>query len=243
MEKQEKEKRENKDKISRREFLRDAGLVVGGATIGSMALVNACNKSTTATVTTTKTVTSPGGTVTVTAAGGTATATVTVTGTPAAAATNLVKVSFTVNGDAYSPMVDPSWDLQYLLHDVMGFIEIKTFCYRGACGSCTVIMDGRPVLSCMTLAVNADGHKIETSNGIAIAKHPLVNAYVDFHCMQCGYCTPGFLCTSKALLDRNSTPSNDEIMEALSGNICRCGTYPQHVLAINRAATLLKGGS
>jgi len=239
-----------KGQISRREFLKDAGLVVGGATIGSMAFLNACGKTTTETVTTTKTntttVTSPAGgtsTVTVTAPG--TTSTVTVTATPPAAATNMVTVSFTVNGQKYTPTVDPSWDLQYLLHDVMGFLEIKTFCYRGACGSCTIIMDGRPVLSCMTLAVNADGHTIQTSNGIAVSGHPLYTTYIANSCMQCGYCTPGFLCTSKALLDRNPSPSDTDIMEALSGNLCRCGTYPQHILAVNAAAVLLKqkGGS
>jgi aerobic-type carbon monoxide dehydrogenase small subunit (CoxS/CutS family) len=233
---------EEKGRISRREFLKDAGLVVGGATIGSMSLMNACGSTTTVTAgvsTVTKTVT--------TSVGAGSTSTVTVTSPPVTvtqgAAGPLTQISVTINGEVYTPFVDPSWDLQYLMHDVMGFIEIKTFCYRGACGSCTVIMDGRPILSCMTLAVNADGHKIETSNGIAIAKHPLVQAYIDFHCMQCGYCTPGFICTSKALLDRNPTPSNDEIMDALAGNLCRCGTYPQHILAINRAATVLKGGS
>ena len=221
--------------ISRREFLKDAGLVVGGATVGSIAILSACEK------TVTQTVSGP----TITAAGGTTVSTVTIT--PAAQIVEVPvggqPISFTLNGLAYADVVvDPTWDLQYFLHDVMGFIDIKTFCYRGACGSCTVIMNGRPILSCMTLAVDADGATIQTAQGIALAKHPLVDSYVKYHCMQCGYCTPGFICTAKALLDKNGSPSDDEIIEALSGNICRCGTYPQHVLAVKEAASVLKGG-
>jgi aerobic-type carbon monoxide dehydrogenase small subunit (CoxS/CutS family) len=157
--------------------------------------------------------------------------------------TNPVSISFTINSQAYTSAVDPSWDLQYFLHDILGYYDIKTFCYRGECGSCTVIMNSRPVLSCMTLAVDANGATIQTAQGIALSGHPLVAAYVQNHCMQCGYCTPGFICTSKALLDSNASPTVNDIIEALAGNLCRCGTYPQHVLAIQAAATALKGGS
>jgi aerobic-type carbon monoxide dehydrogenase small subunit (CoxS/CutS family) len=233
----EEKKKEESAKISRREFLKDAGLVVGGAAVGSMALANAC-KGTTTTETVTKTVTG--------APGVTTSVTTTITAPPV---TKIVEVpvggqtiSFTVNGNAYKMAVDPCWDLQYFLHDIMGWYDIKTFCYRGACGSCSVIMDGKPILSCMTLAVDADGTKIETAQGIALANHPLINSYVKYHCMQCGYCTPGFVVTSKALLDHNSSPTDDEIVEALAGNLCRCGTYPQHVLAVREAANVLKGG-
>jgi aerobic-type carbon monoxide dehydrogenase small subunit (CoxS/CutS family) len=247
------EKRKKSGEISRREFLRDAGLLVGGTAIGSTVLLAACGGGG-ATETVTKTVTStvPGGTATVTSTvpGGTATVTTTVPGgtgvqtvtvtktveVPSGAGpVGLTEITFTLNGRVYTRLVDDSWDLQYFLHDIMGFIEIKTFCYRGACGSCSVIMNGRPILSCTTLAVNADGAVIETSRGIAMSGHPLVNAYIKNHCMQCGYCTPGFLVTSKALLDRNPNPSEEEIMEALSGNICRCGTYPAHIWAIQEA--------
>lgn len=253
MAEEQKSEKEDTGKISRREFLKDAGLIVGGATIGSMAIVSACGggettQTVTSTVTTTntKTVTGAGGTstVTVTAPGGTATTTITAppVTTTVTVPTGGPTISFTVNGNAYKMAVDPAWDLQYFLHDVLGYYDIKTFCYRGACGSCTVIMGGRPVLSCMTLAVDADGATIQTAQAIALAKHPLVDAYVKYHCMQCGYCTPGFICTSKALLDRNASPTDDDIIEALSGNLCRCGTYPQHVLAVKEAATALKGG-
>ena len=221
----------NRGKISRREFLKDAGLVVGGAAIGSMALANACGKTTT----TTETVSSPVPT----------TVTVTAPPTTTTIATSIggQTINLTVNGNAHKAVVDPGWDLQYFLHDILGYYDIKTFCYHGECGSCTVIMNGRPILTCMTLAVDADGATIQTAQAIALAKHPLVASYVKYQCMQCGYCTPGFLTTAKALLDRNASPSDNDIIEALAGNLCRCGTYPQHLLAIHEAATATKGGT
>jgi aerobic-type carbon monoxide dehydrogenase small subunit (CoxS/CutS family) len=145
-----------------------------------------------------------------------------------------------VNGQAHETFVEPEWTLNYLLHDRMGLTSPKMFCDRGACGSCTVIMEGRPILSCMKLAIECDGAHIETAEGIADAGHPLIESYVKHHCMQCGYCTPGFVTTAKALLDRNPNPAEGEIVEALGGNLCRCGTYPQHSKAILEAAELLK---
>jgi aerobic-type carbon monoxide dehydrogenase small subunit (CoxS/CutS family) len=153
-------------------------------------------------------------------------------------------IRLTVNGEEYQIQVQPEWTLNYLIHDKMGFTSPKMFCDRGACGSCTVIMNGRPILSCMSLAIGCDGAKIETAEGIADAGHPLIESYVKHHCMQCGYCTPGFVTTAKALLDRNPNPTEEEIVEALGGNLCRCGTYPQHPKAISEAAEKLrrKGG-
>ena len=148
-------------------------------------------------------------------------------------------IRLTVNGQAYELQVQPEWTLYYLIHDKIGLTGAKMFCDRGACGSCTVIMDGRPILSCMTLAIESDGKTIETVEGIAAANHPLIDAYVKHHCMQCGYCTPGFVVTAKALLDRNPNPTEDEVREPLSGNLCRCGTYPQHPKAVLEAAEKL----
>jgi aerobic-type carbon monoxide dehydrogenase small subunit (CoxS/CutS family) len=154
-------------------------------------------------------------------------------------------INLTVNGQLHQICVEPEWTLNYLIHDKMGLTSPKMFCDRGACGSCTVIMDGRPILSCMKLAIECDGSHIETAEGIADAGHPLVESYVKHHCMQCGYCTPGFVTTAKALLDRNANPTEAEIVESLSGNLCRCGTYPQHPKAILEAAQVLeeKGGA
>lgn len=152
-------------------------------------------------------------------------------------------IRLTVNGRQHGFQVEPNVTLYTVIHDRMGLTGVKMFCDRGACGSCTVIMDGRPILSCMTLAIECDGRTIETAEGIAADRHPLVETYVKHHAMQCGYCTPGFIVTAKALLDRNPDPSEEEIREALAGNLCRCGTYPQHPKAVAEAAKLLQGGS
>jgi aerobic-type carbon monoxide dehydrogenase small subunit (CoxS/CutS family) len=149
-------------------------------------------------------------------------------------------IRLTVNGLDYSLPVEAEWTLYELIHDRLGYIGAKQFCDRGACGSCTVILDGRPILSCMTLAVECHGRRIETVEGIAQSGHPLIESYARNHAMQCGYCTPGFVVAAKALLDRNPEPTEDEIKEALAGNLCRCGTYPQHPIAVLEAAALLK---
>jgi aerobic-type carbon monoxide dehydrogenase small subunit (CoxS/CutS family) len=145
-------------------------------------------------------------------------------------------IHITVNGQKYKLQAAPEWTLHYLLHDKLGLTGTKLMCDRGACGSCTVIINGKAVLSCMMLARDCDGKQVETIEGIAAANHPLIEAYVKHHCMQCGYCTPGFVVTAKALLDKNPCPLDEEIREALGGNLCRCGTYPQHPKAIIEAA-------
>ncbi len=151
-------------------------------------------------------------------------------------------VKLKVNGRFHNIQVESHWPLRDVLRQKLGLTSIKDFCNGyGACGSCTVLMNGLPVLSCMVLAVECDGAVIETVEGIADAKHPLIEAYIMNWTAQCGYCTPGFLVTAKALLDRNPDPTVDEIKEALSGNICRCGTYPVHIKAIQEAARKLRG--
>ena len=145
-------------------------------------------------------------------------------------------IRLTINGDYYQVRVEPEWTLNYLIHDVIGLTSPKMFCDRGACGSCTVIMDGRPILSCMSLAIECGGNSIVTAEGIGAEGHPLVEAYVKHHAMQCGYCTPGMIMASKALLDRVPDPSQEQIVDALGGNLCRCGTYPAHVKAIQEVA-------
>jgi aerobic-type carbon monoxide dehydrogenase small subunit (CoxS/CutS family) len=146
-----------------------------------------------------------------------------------------------VNGESHELDVEPQWTLQYVLHEKMGLLGTKEFCAEGACGACSVIMEGRPVLSCMMLAVECCDKPIETIEGIAKAKHPLIETYIKYSCMQCGFCTPGFVVTAKALLDRNPDPTLEEIKEAMVGNLCRCGTYPAHLKAITEAAEILRG--
>jgi len=154
---------------------------------------------------------------------------------------SLGTVTLRVNGEIHEIVVEPQWTLQYVLHDKLGLIGTKEFCNEGACGACTVIMDGRPVLSCMMLAIECQDKDIETIEGIARANHPLIEAYIKHSCMQCGFCTPGFVVTAKALLDRNPDPTLEEIKEAMVGNLCRCGTYPAHIRAIQEAAQVLRG--
>ena len=137
--------------------------------------------------------------------------------------------------------LQPSDTLAYLLKEKLGFTGLKVACDEGACGACTVIMDGQAVLSCMTLAVEADGHDILTIEGLE--KHdPVVNSFAE-QCepgygtaMQCGFCTPGFVMTAKAFLDENPNPTLEEIKEALAGNLCRCGCYAAIVRAVQVAA-------
>ena len=145
-------------------------------------------------------------------------------------------IHITVNGQKYTIRVEPEWTLFQLIHDRLGLTGTKLMCDHGACGSCTVILNGKAVLSCMTLALECDGKHVETVEGIAATGHPLVEEYVKHHCMQCGYCTPGFVVTAKALLDKKIDPTEEEIRRALGGNLCRCGTYPQHPKAIIAAA-------
>jgi xanthine dehydrogenase YagT iron-sulfur-binding subunit len=152
----------------------------------------------------------------------------------------------TVNGHDYVVQVEPQWTLRQTLQYALGLTgSAKEMCGRGECGSCTVLIDGTPALSCTTLAIECAGRQVETVEGIAAdpAWTPLIDAYVKWDTMQCGYCTPGQLTVAKYLLTQNPSPSEDDIRLALSGNICRCGTYSRHVSAIQEAAGNLKGGS
>jgi aerobic-type carbon monoxide dehydrogenase small subunit (CoxS/CutS family) len=147
------------------------------------------------------------------------------------------KIKLTVNKWEYEVHVEPHWTLRDVLRDQLGFTSVKDMCNGyGACGSCTVILNGRPVLSCLTLAAGCDAAKIETAEGVAVSRPDLIEAYIKNHCMQCGYCTPGFVVTAKALVDRIPNPREEDIREALGGNICRCGTYPAHIVAVKEIA-------
>ena len=147
-------------------------------------------------------------------------------------------VTLNINGKQCKVLVEPHWTLKRTLQFRLGLTGAKHMCDRGACGSCTVIIDGRAVLSCTTLTVECEGKSIQTIEGIAADPKwkPLVDAYCRWDAMQCGYCTPGFLVSAKALLDKNPNPTEQECKEALAGNICICGTYPRHSTAIMEAA-------
>lgn len=143
-----------------------------------------------------------------------------------------------INGKDCQVLIEPHWTLQRTLQFRLGLTGAKHMCDRGVCGSCTVIIDGRAVLSCTTLAIECEGKSITTVEGIAADPKwkPLIDAYCRWDAMQCGYCTPGFLVSAKALLDKNPNPTEEECREALAGNICICGTYPRHATAILEAA-------
>jgi carbon-monoxide dehydrogenase small subunit len=150
--------------------------------------------------------------------------------------------SFTLGDDLSS-----SATLAYLLREKLGFTGLKVSCDEGACGACTVLKDGKAVLSCMVLAVEADGHDILTIEGLA-SDDPVVEAFAE-QCepgygtaLQCGYCTPGFVMTARALLNENPVPTLAEVKDALAGNICRCGCYAGIAQAVLRASAKIAAG-
>ena len=147
-------------------------------------------------------------------------------------------VSLTVNGKKMSANVDPRRTLLDMLRNDFDLTGTKKVCDHGACGACTVLLDGRTVYACMTLALDADGKKVETVESLARGDklHPLQAAFIERDALQCGFCTPGFLMSSKALLDKNKRPTVDDVKNACSGNLCRCGTYPHIFEAVLDAA-------
>ncbi|MCE5269723.1 (2Fe-2S)-binding protein [bacterium] len=149
-------------------------------------------------------------------------------------------VSLTVNGKKYTAEVETRLTLLDLLREKFQLTGTKSVCRMGECGACTVIMNGRTVYSCMLLAIEADGAKIETIEGLAKdgKLHPVQEKFIEHDAYQCGFCTPGFEMSLKDLLDKNPNPSLDEIKHGLAGNLCRCGAYPH----IFNAALDLAGG-
>lgn len=149
-----------------------------------------------------------------------------------------------VNGENYRLIVRPHESLLDVLREKLNLTGTKKGCNEGDCGACTVIMDGRPVNSCLVLAVEADGSEIMTIEGLASGRqlHPLQEAFVTYGALQCGFCTPGMIMSAKALLDSNPEPTEDEIRKAISGNICRCTGYVKIVQAIREAAKAMEGG-
>ena len=157
-------------------------------------------------------------------------------------------ISFLLNGDTISYDIKEHWTLLTLLREELGLIGTKEGCGNGECGACTVIIDKLAVNSCLYLAIEADGKIIETIEGLASKEgnlHPLQQSFVDNGGIQCGFCTPGMIMSSKALLDENPDASREEIMHALAGNICRCTGYIQifeSVEAAQEKVAANKGG-
>jgi carbon-monoxide dehydrogenase small subunit len=162
---------------------------------------------------------------------------------PAARRTKKVTLTLRVNGEDHEVAFVPHKTLLEVLREEMGLTGTKHGCELGECGTCTVVVDGEPMLSCLLLAVECDGREITTVEGLSTARgpHPLQAAFADLNAAQCGYCTPGFLCASKALLDRNPAPTRAEIRDDLAGNLCRCTGYVKIFEAVERAAAVLRG--
>jgi carbon-monoxide dehydrogenase small subunit len=154
-----------------------------------------------------------------------------------------VHVALRVNGEAHEVAFLPHKTLLEVLREDLGLTGTKHGCELGECGTCTVLLDGEPQLSCLVLGLESDGREITTVEGLATAKgpHPLQTAFADLSAAQCGYCTPGFLCAAKALLDREPNPDRETIRERLSGNLCRCTGYLKIFEAVERAAAQMRG--
>jgi carbon-monoxide dehydrogenase small subunit len=154
-----------------------------------------------------------------------------------------MKIEITVNGAKRVFDVEPQTLLLNLLRDEMDLTGTKYGCGIGECGACTVLLDGDAVLACMVLAVDADDRRVDTIEGLAEGGklHPIQEAYLDEGAVQCGFCTPGFIMATKALLDENPEPTEQEIREYLNGNICRCTGYVNIVKAVQTAAARMKG--
>jgi aerobic-type carbon monoxide dehydrogenase small subunit (CoxS/CutS family) len=149
-----------------------------------------------------------------------------------------MKIEITVNGRERSFDVPPNTLVLNLLRERLDLTGSKYGCGIGECGACTVLLDGEPVLGCMTLAVDCDGRNVETIEGLGDGEglHPIQEAYLEEGAVQCGFCTPGFIMTTKALLHENPDPSEAEIREYLKGNACRCTGYVNIVKAVQSAA-------
>jgi aerobic-type carbon monoxide dehydrogenase small subunit (CoxS/CutS family) len=154
-------------------------------------------------------------------------------------------VALNINGDAYELAVLPTHTLLEVLREDAGLTGTKHGCEQGECGLCTVLIDGRPQFSCLTLAVEVQGAEIRTVEGLATdgRLHPLQQAWGETGASQCGYCTPGMLMSAQALLERNPSPTRTEIREALAGNLCRCTGYQAIIEAVEFAAARMRSAA
>jgi carbon-monoxide dehydrogenase small subunit len=154
-------------------------------------------------------------------------------------------ISLTVNDQDYEIATHPNRTLLEVLREDLSMKGAKEACDDGVCGACTVLMDGLPVRSCLLLAIEAQGRKIATIEGLSAGErlHPVQQAFLDYGAVQCGYCTPGMVLTAKALLDANPRPSEEEILTAISGNFCRCTGYNKILDAIASISAGGEGGN
>jgi len=152
-------------------------------------------------------------------------------------------IAFMLNGEEVEASFAPHKTLLEVLREDLGLTGTKHGCELGECGTCTVLVDGKPILSCLSLGLDAEGHDVATIEGMARGPelHPLQETFADLGAAQCGYCTPGFLLVALALLEKNPAPSLDEIKQALAGNLCRCTGYIKIYEAVHLAAARMRG--
>lgn len=155
-----------------------------------------------------------------------------------------VRVTLNINGEERTADVEPRTTLLNTLRDHLDLTGAKKVCDRGSCGGCTVLVNGKPVYSCMMLAVDAQGKKIVTVEGLGTPDHmhPVQEAFVEHDALMCGFCTPGFVVSCAALLQKNPNPTLAQVKAACAGNVCRCGTYPRVFEAALAAAKKMRGG-
>jgi len=151
-------------------------------------------------------------------------------------------ISFTLNGRPVTAEVKPHQNIVEMLQTQFALFGARESCGQGLCGCCTVLIDGKPVSGCLTLAIFLDGMELITIEGLVASGRldPVQQAFIDCGAFQCGYCTPGFVLMTKALLSQNSDPSDAQIRDWLSGNLCRCGAYPEILSAVKTAARAIK---
>ena len=245
------EEKTNKPGISRREFLKDAGMVVGGVTVGSLAFANACSKSgtatATATATDTKTITSPPVTTSITITNTAGVYTDPVDG-QTFTSLDLMKahfntlhpngdaaiVYFTVNGTVQAFQVKPYWSLARVLREGLGLFALKEGCNYGECGACTVNVNGIAIFSCMMLACEMEGATVLTVEGLSPSGtlSPVQQKFYDTEAFGCGICTPGFVMATNALYKATPKPTLAQVQQALSGHICMCANLTRTVNAL-----------
>lgn len=150
-------------------------------------------------------------------------------------------ITLNVNGKVYKLEIEPHETLANVLRNKLDLRGVRIYCEEGECGTCTVLLDGKPVTSCLMLAMQAEGKEITTIEGLGTEDnlHPIQEAFIEEQGFQCGFCTPGIILSTKNLLEKNPKPTPSEVATALSGHICRCGAYPHIIRSVLNAAQKL----
>ncbi len=233
-----KEKKKKPGEVTRRQFIAGTGVVVGGAAIGTTALLAACGGDGGTTKTTTVTATETVSKFVCPSCSQEFASLAVLQSHSEAEHPGEELTELIINGQTYRYQIDPNWTLGEVLREKMGLTGVKIPCDSGACGACTVLLDGKPILSCLKLAVECEGKGIETIEGLSTGfeLHPIQTAFWDNDGLQCGMCTPGIIMAVKALLDRNPDPTEADVRKGLGGHLCVCGAYPSIIASTLEAA-------